>query len=179
MFHVVILQSYIITASPARVLPDTLCLYMFYSLRQKYLAGLSKNTVLLACASLFADISTEMLYPILPVYLTQTLKAGGSVVGIIEGIAVATQSIIQGFSGWLSDRLQKRKPVAFAGYIVAAIAKPLVGFASAWQGVLGARFLDRIGTGTWRTCSTRQRAVGPTRRRTSTAPGSGRATDRR
>jgi MFS family permease len=113
----------------------------------RYFAGLSRNTYLLACASLFADISTEMLYPLLPIFLTQTLKASGSVVGLVEGVAEATQNIVQGFSGWLSDKLQRRKPIAVAGYSLAAIAKPLMGLATAWPGVLGARFLDRLGTG--------------------------------
>lgn len=80
----------------------------------RYFSGLSRNTFLLALASLFADISTEMLYPILPIFLTQTLKASGSVVGLIEGVAGATQNIVQGFSGALSDKLQRRKPVALA-----------------------------------------------------------------
>jgi MFS family permease len=102
----------------------------------------------LAFASLFADISTEMLYPILPIFLTQTLKASGSVVGLIEGIAGATQNIVQGFSGALSDKLQRRKPVALVGYFLSAIGKPLMGAATVWQGVLGARFLDRLGAGT-------------------------------
>src|SRR5437899_5216548 len=93
-------------------------------LRQRYFAGLSKDTFLLALSSLFADISTEMLYPVLPVFLTQTLKASGSDLGLIEGIAGATQNITQGFSGWLSDKLQRRKPVALVGYLLAAIAKP-------------------------------------------------------
>ena len=95
--------------------------------RQRYFAGLSRNTFLLACASLFADISTEMLYPVLPVFLTQILSASGSVVGLIDGVAQATQNIVQGFSGWLSDKLRKRKPIALAGYLLAAIAKPLMG----------------------------------------------------
>jgi hypothetical protein len=90
--------------------------------RTRYLAGLSKNTVLLAVASLFADISSEMLYPILPIFLTQTLHASGSVVGLVEGIAEATQNVVQGFSGWLSDRLQKRKSLALAGYFVSALS---------------------------------------------------------
>ena len=115
---------------------------------QKYFSGLSRNTFLLALASLFADISTEMLYPILPIFLTQNLKAGGSIVGLIEGIATATQNIIQGFSGWLSDKLQKRKPIALVGYALAAISKPLIGFSYHWEGVLGARLLDRLGSGT-------------------------------
>jgi hypothetical protein len=67
--------------------------------RTRYPAGISRNTVLLAFASLFADISSEMLYPILPIFLTQVLHASGSVVGV-EGIAEATQNVVQGFSGW-------------------------------------------------------------------------------
>lgn len=63
----------------------------------RYFAGLSRNTFLLALTSLFADISTEMLVPVLPIFLTQTLKASGSIVGLVEGIAGATQNITQGF----------------------------------------------------------------------------------
>ena len=114
----------------------------------RYFAGLSRNTFLLAFASLFADISTEMLYPVLPIFLTQTLKASGSIAGLVEGIAQATRNIVQGFSGWLSDKLQRRKPIALVGYILAAVAKPLMGLATAWPGVLGGRFLDRLGAGT-------------------------------
>ena len=115
--------------------------------RTRYFAGVSRNTVLLAFTSLFADISSEMLYPVLPILLTQTLHASGSVVGLVEGIAQAAQNIVQGVSGWLSDKLQKRKSLALAGYLLSAVAKPLIGFATAWQGVLGARFLDRLGAG--------------------------------
>lgn len=110
--------------------------------------GLTKNTFLLALTSLFADISSEMLYPILPIYLTQNLKASGSIVGIIEGVAETTQNITQGFSGWLSDKLQKRKGIAIIGYAIAALSKPVIGIATGWPLVLGARFMDRFGTGT-------------------------------
>lgn len=116
-------------------------------LNKKYFSGLSRNTFFLAGASLFADISTEMLIPILPIFLTQNLKASGSVIGLIEGIAGATQNITQGFSGWLSDKLQKRKPIALFGYILAAFAKPIIGLSTVWQGALGARFMDRLGSG--------------------------------
>ncbi len=112
-----------------------------------YYAWLSRNVLLLALSSLFADISTEMLYPILPVFLTQTLHASGSIVGLVDGIAQATQNIVQGCSGWLSDKLHKRKPIALAGYFLAAIAKPLMGLAAAWPDLLGARFVDRLGAG--------------------------------
>ena len=114
---------------------------------QRYFAGLSRDTVLLALSSLFADISTEMLYPVLPVLLTQVLHASGSIVGLVDGFAQATQNIVQGFSGAVSDRLQRRKPVALAGYLLAAFAKPLMGLAAVWQGLFAARLLDRIGAG--------------------------------
>ena len=115
---------------------------------RRYFAGLSRTTFLLAFASLFSDISTEMLYPVLPVFLTQTLKATGSIVGLVDGFAQATQNIVQGLSGTLSDRLQKRKSVALAGYFLAAVGKPLMGLSTVWQGVFGARLLDRLGAGT-------------------------------
>jgi MFS family permease len=114
---------------------------------KKYFSGLTKNSVLLACASLFADISTEMLYPIFPIYLTQNLKASGSIVGIIDGIAQATQNMIQGFSGYLSDKWQRRKPIALFGYILSAVSKPFIGVSAAWPGILAARFSDRLGSG--------------------------------
>jgi MFS family permease len=117
-------------------------------LMQRYFARLSRNSFLLAAASLFADISTEMLYPVLPVFLTQTLKASGSIVGLVDGFAQAAQNIVQGFSGALSDKLQRRKPIAIVGYFLAAIAKPLMGLATVWPELFGARLLDRVGAGT-------------------------------
>jgi len=113
----------------------------------RYFGGLSRTTFLFTFASLFSDISTEMLYPVLPVFLTQMLNAGGSIVGLIDGFAQAMQNIVQGFSGTLSDKLQRRKSIALAGYFLAAIAKPLMGLATVWQMVFGARLLDRLGAG--------------------------------
>src|ERR1035438_4947794 len=115
---------------------------------RQYFSGLSRNTFLFTFASLFSDISTEMLYPVLPTFLTQTLKATGSIVGLVDGFAQAMQNIVQGFSGALSDKLQKRKGIALAGYLMAAVAKPLMGLSTVWQGVFGARLLDRLGAGT-------------------------------
>jgi len=115
--------------------------------KTRLFAGLTANSFLLALTSLFADISTEMLYPILPIYLTQILKASGSVVGIIEGIAGTTQNLIQGVSGRFSDKWKKYKAIALVGYILAALSKPLIGLATAWPLVLIARFTDRLGTG--------------------------------
>jgi MFS family permease len=110
-------------------------------------AGVTRSTAYLALASFFADISTELLYPVLPVFLTQTLKASGSIVGLVEGVAEATQNLAQGFSGWLSDAVRRRKAIALVGYFIAATAKPLIGVSTAWSGALGARFVDRLGTG--------------------------------
>jgi MFS family permease len=115
--------------------------------RADRLTGISKDTILLALASLFSDISSEMLYPVLPIFLTQTLHAGAINVGVVEGLASAAQNIVQGLSGWLSDRLGKRKPLAVAGYLASAIGKPLMGAAASWTGVLSGRLIDRLGAG--------------------------------
>jgi len=109
--------------------------------------GLNKDVLFLACASLFSDISTEMLYPILPVYLTEYLKASGSTLGIIEGSAEAIQNAIQGISGYWSDTLRRRKPLAVIGYLLSAISKPFIGVATTWPAAWSARFSDRLGAG--------------------------------
>jgi MFS family permease len=114
----------------------------------RYFTGLTRNTFLLALASFFADVSTEMLYPVLPVFLTQTLKASGSIVGLVDGFAQAAQNIMQGISGAISDRLQKRKSIALVGFFLAAVAKPLMGLSTAWPELFAARLLDRLGAGT-------------------------------
>jgi MFS family permease len=115
--------------------------------RARWLSGLSVNTFLLAVASFFADVSSEMLYPVLPIFLTQTLGASAGIVGLVEGIAQALQNVVQVFSGWFSDKLQRRKPVALIGYALGALAKPLIGLSTGWVGVLGARSLERLGSG--------------------------------
>src|SRR3989304_6849283 len=116
--------------------------------KKSYFSGLTKDSYYLALTSLFSDISYEILYPVLPIFLTQVLKGSGSIVGIIDGIALATQNIVQGFSGTISDKLQKRKPIALVGYSLSALSKPLIGLSTIWQQVLGARFIDRVGAGT-------------------------------
>src|SRR6202035_6078755 len=80
--------------------------------------------------------------------LPQTSNAGGSVVALVEGFAKAVQNIVQGFPGTLSDKLQRRKPIALAGYFLSAISKPLMGMATVWPALFGARLLDRLGAGT-------------------------------
>jgi MFS family permease len=97
--------------------------------------------------SLLSDISTEMIYPLLPIFLTQVLSAPKAAVGLIEGIAVGTASIVTGIAGFVSDRIGRRKGVAFTGYALTALSRPLIASAGAWPIVLGARFADRFGKG--------------------------------
>ncbi len=101
----------------------------------------------LGWVSLFTDLSSEMVYPITPIFLTTVLGAPAWTVGIIEGVAESTASLLKLYSGWLSDRADRRKPFVVAGYGLAALSKPLIGLAGGWGQVLGARFLDRAGKG--------------------------------
>jgi MFS family permease len=114
---------------------------------QSVLPGISRNVLLLGLVSLFTDASSEMVYPLVPLFLTGTLGAPVAVVGLIEGLAEATASVLKGLSGWLSDRSGRRKPLVVAGYSLAAVTKPLLALAGAWPLVLGARVLDRFGKG--------------------------------
>lgn len=96
---------------------------------------------------MFMDISSEMIHSLLPVFLVGTLGASVALVGLIEGVAEATASITKVFSGWISDRLGKRKLLAVLGYSLGALSKPVFPLAVTPFEVLGARFADRIGKG--------------------------------
>ena len=96
---------------------------------------------------MFMDISSEMIHALLPLFLTGVLGASVALVGAIDGIAEATASIAKVFSGYVSDRIGKRKPLILLGYGLGALSKPLFALAGAPGPVLGARFLDRIGKG--------------------------------
>lgn len=110
-------------------------------------AGLTRNVTLLGAVSGLTDISSEMLYPIVPVFLTSVLGAPMQVVGLIEGIAEATASFMKIAGGRLSDRFARRKPFVVAGYSLSAVSKPLLALAGGWQFVLFSRFVDRVGKG--------------------------------
>src|SRR5256714_13223729 len=107
-------------------------------------SGFSKNTILVTTGSFFSDLSTEMLTPALPIFLTQTLNANGSVVGLVAGIAQAVRNLIDGFSGSISHKLRKRKVIVLAGYAMAAISQPVLGLFSICEGVLAAQILDPL-----------------------------------
>ena len=109
--------------------------------------GLSRSAIIIGLVSLLSDISGEMIYPILPLFLTETLRAPATVIGLIEGIAVGASTAIGGVSGWISDRLGRRKPITFAGYALTALSRPMIAAAHVWPLVLGARFAERFGKG--------------------------------
>ncbi len=108
---------------------------------------LHRNVIALGLVSLLTDFSSEMIYPLLPVFLTAVLGAGPAALGIIEGVAETTASLLKLFSGVWSDRLGRKKPLVVAGYALSTVARPLVGIATAWGHVLAIRFADRIGKG--------------------------------
>jgi MFS family permease len=107
-----------------------------------------KNVFILGLVSFFNDIASEMIYPLVPIFLTSVLGAPVSVVGLIEGIAESIASILKVISGWMSDKMQKRKPFVISGYSLSAFSKIIFSLAYSWPVVLLARFVDRFGKGT-------------------------------
>ena len=105
------------------------------------------NVFFLGLVSFFADISAEMVYPIIPLYLTSAFGATPALIGIIEGIAESLASLLKVFSGYITDKYNKKKPIAFLGYATGLIYKVALIAASSWGGILGARVIDRIGKG--------------------------------
>ncbi len=108
---------------------------------------LPRTVIALGWVSLLTDLSSEMIYPLLPVFLTGVLGAGAAALGVIEGVAEATASVLKVVSGFWSDRVRRRKPLVLAGYGTSGAARPLIGLATSWVGVLALRFADRVGKG--------------------------------
>lgn len=106
-----------------------------------------KNVFILGLVSFFNDMASEMVYPIVPIFLTSILKVSTPIVGLIEGIAEATASLGKFIFGYLSDKVGSRKPFVISGYSLSTISKILIGLASTWPLVLLARFVDRLGKG--------------------------------
>lgn len=115
--------------------------------RQGLFQGITQNVAALGLVSFFTDVSSEMIYPLLPLFLTAVLGAGAAFVGLVEGVAESTASLMKLGSGWLSDRLQKRKALVVGGYSLSAITRPLLALAAAPWHVLIIRFFDRMGKG--------------------------------
>lgn len=105
------------------------------------------NIILLGITSLLTDISSEMVYPLLPIYLIQQLGASPVILGFIEGIAESLSSLFKVFSGYFSDKLKSRKPFAILGYSSSTIGKLFLYLSTSWHGVFAARAIDRFGKG--------------------------------
>ena len=109
--------------------------------------SLPRNVWAVSLTSFFMDISSEMVINILPLFLFNVLGVRMSVIGLIEGVAESTASILKLFSGWFSDRLQARKWLAVTGYAISTLTKPFFYIANSWIAVAGVRWADRFGKG--------------------------------
>ncbi|MCX8044125.1 MAG: MFS transporter, partial [Desulfobacterota bacterium] len=111
------------------------------------ICGIEKNVFFTGIVSFFMDLSSEMVYPLVPLFLTGVLGVTTSVIGLIEGIAESTSSLLKVVSGRLSDRMGNRKIFMIVGYGLAALSRPILAGAGTWHSVLTARFIDRFGKG--------------------------------
>jgi MFS family permease len=109
--------------------------------------GFGKNVFVAGLVSFFMDVSSEMIYPLVPLFLANVLGVNKSVIGLIEGIAESTASLLKVFSGWFSDRIGNRKWLMAAGYGISTLSRPIVALATGWHHVMGSRFIDRFGKG--------------------------------
>jgi len=114
---------------------------------QSVLRTLPRNVWVVTLTSFLTDVSSEMLVHLLPFFLTGVLGAGTAVVGLIEGLAETTASLLKIFSGWISDRLQTRKWPAVIGYALSTFSKPFYLVAGTWGGIMAIRIADRVGKG--------------------------------
>lgn len=115
--------------------------------RIRFLEGITRNILILGLVSLFTDLSSQMVFPLIPLFLTTVLGAGAYVVGITEGAAETTASLLKVISGYWSDKIKKRKPFLLFGYSFSSITKPLFAFTNFWPSVLFIRVIERIGKG--------------------------------
>jgi MFS family permease len=106
-----------------------------------------RNIWAVSLTSFFMDISSEMVINIIPLFLANDLGVQTAIIGLIEGVAESTASILKLFSGWLSDKLHSRKWLAVVGYGLSALSKPFFYFASSWEMIAGVRWADRMGKG--------------------------------
>jgi len=115
--------------------------------KKQIFRGITKNILILGLVSLFTDLSSQMIFPLIPLFLTSSLGVGASIVGMIEGAAEATASLFKVASGYWSDKIKKRKPFVLFGYSLSTLIKPLFALANVWIFVLLIRVLERIGKG--------------------------------
>ncbi len=111
------------------------------------MAKLSRNTLILGVVSFLNDLASEMVYPVIPIFLTGVLGASTGVLGLVEGIAEGFSDLLKLIFGKLSDRFRRNKPFVLTGYLIASISRPLMGLSTRWEHLLFLRFLDRAGKG--------------------------------
>jgi len=114
--------------------------------KQSFFNGLVRNIIIVGFVSLFTDLSSQMVFPVVPLFLL-SLGASAWVVGLVEGAAETTASLLKVFSGYWSDKIKRRKPFVFAGYGLSSLTKPLFAFAQTWPFVLFFRVVERVGKG--------------------------------
>src|SRR4051812_14972206 len=113
----------------------------------KRYAGLPRNVLALSFVSLLNDVSSEIIYPLLPAFLALALGASPFAIGLIEGIAESVASLLKLISGYVSDKIGNRKLPVFIGYALAALTRPFLSFVGTWPQVLIVRMADRVGKG--------------------------------
>jgi MFS family permease len=111
------------------------------------LRALSRNVWVVTVTSFLTDVSSEMIFNLVPLFLANVLNTGTAVIGLIDGVAETTASLMKIYSGAVSDKLGKRKWITVFGYGLSTLAKPFLFFANTWHWVLGVRFTDRMGKG--------------------------------
>jgi MFS family permease len=120
---------------------------MSNKITKQTILSLPRNIWAVSLTSFFMDISSEMVLNLIPLFLSNVLGVKTSLIGLIEGIAESTASILKLFSGWLSDKLRARKWLAVVGYSLSALSKPFFYFANSWGSIAAVRWVDRIGKG--------------------------------
>jgi len=116
-------------------------------MKLKQFFGLNPNVFFLGLISFLTDVSSEMIFTLLPLFLSNVLRAPITIIGLVEGTAESIASLLRIFSGWLSDRLEKRKSLTILGYGLSTLAKPFMYLATTWGIAFGVRFTDRVGKG--------------------------------
>jgi len=113
----------------------------------KRIWSLNPNVFFLGIVSLLTDVSSEMIFTLVPLFLANVLKSPFTIIGLVGGLSESIDAICRIFSGWISDKVGKRKPLTVLGYSISTIAKPFMYLATSWGAVLGVRFSDRVGKG--------------------------------
>src|SRR5437762_4340993 len=111
------------------------------------MSKLPKPVWVLGWVSLATDAATELVYPLLPFFLIRVLHAGAVPLGVIEGAAEATNSLVKIWAGRVADRSRRKRPLVLAGYSVSSLARPLVALTTTWTQVFAVRVIDRVGKG--------------------------------